>query len=140
MVTTLPAGSTSAFTFNPNTCLFDISIPQGANSLVNSSTEPAGANCPNGGTKFDSGVDDDGDNTLDSGEIDATSYACSGSDSLITTTSEASGMNCPSGGRKIQVGVDDDGDNTLDAGEVDSTSYACNGSKVYSHQQVKPLE
>lgn len=51
----------------------------GASALVRLTTEPAGANCPNGGTKVESGVDANGNGALDPGEVDpaATSYVCS---------------------------------------------------------------
>ncbi len=49
----------------------------GLNSLVAFSDEPAGANCPYGGMRVDSGLDDNGNGTLDSGEIDQTGFVCS---------------------------------------------------------------
>ena len=49
----------------------------GLNSLVAFSDEPAGANCPYGGMRVDSGLDDNGNGTLESGEIDQTGFVCS---------------------------------------------------------------
>jgi len=49
----------------------------GLNSLVAFSDEPAGSNCPYGGMRVDSGLDDNGNGTLDSGEIDQTGFVCS---------------------------------------------------------------
>jgi len=51
----------------------------GATSLVVQAAEPAGANCASGGTKIQSGVDADGDQTLTGSEISATTYVCNGS-------------------------------------------------------------
>ena len=51
----------------------------GNDSLVKTSTEAAGSNCPFGGVKIESGVDANGNDVLDPGEVDATAttYACS---------------------------------------------------------------
>src|SRR5262249_26612166 len=50
----------------------------GTNSLVKTGPEPDGANCPFGGTRIDTGLDANNNNTLDANEIDAgaTSYVC----------------------------------------------------------------
>ncbi|HJL14062.1 MAG TPA: hypothetical protein RMH99_00330, partial [Sandaracinaceae bacterium LLY-WYZ-13_1] len=50
----------------------------GLNSLVDVSVEPAGDNCAAGGQRIDTGVDDDGDGSLDAEEIDSTAYVCDG--------------------------------------------------------------
>ncbi len=52
----------------------------GANALTQTSDEPAGANCANGGVRIDSGVDSDASGDLQSGEITSTSYVCNGAD------------------------------------------------------------
>ncbi len=51
----------------------------GERSLLKTSDEPAGANCPFGGTRIESGVDANGNLILDASEINAstTSYVCS---------------------------------------------------------------
>ena len=50
----------------------------GLNSLVMQTPLAVGnANCLNGGVQIDSGLDDNGNNTLESGEIDATEFVCS---------------------------------------------------------------
>ncbi len=50
----------------------------GSSSLVTTSEEPAGTNCPFGGTKIETGLDTDNDGVLDASEINAaaTSYVC----------------------------------------------------------------
>lgn len=49
----------------------------GLNSLVLQTPLAVGnANCLNGGVQIDSGLDDNGNNTLESGEIDATEFVC----------------------------------------------------------------
>jgi hypothetical protein len=106
----------------------------GLQSLLAVTPEPAGANCANGGQRIDYGIDDNGNGTLDAGEIDGTAYACDGANggnglqTLVTTTHEPSGANCAAGGQRIDYGIDDNSNGTLDAGEVDGTAYACNGA------------
>lgn len=50
----------------------------GHDSLVTTTEEPAGANCPFGGTKIETGLDVDDDGTLDPEEVNAasTSFVC----------------------------------------------------------------
>lgn len=50
----------------------------GKNNLSAITTEPAGANCPYGGTKVETGLDDNANNILDSLEIDDTYFVCNG--------------------------------------------------------------
>jgi hypothetical protein len=50
----------------------------GATSLVVQTPESSGTNCPNGGTKVESGVDTDGNGSLEGTEITSTSYVCKG--------------------------------------------------------------
>ena len=122
----------------------------GTSALVNTTPEPAGANCPNGGTKVDVGDDTNGNGTLDASEIKQTRYVCAGANGasgsngtngtngkdgkdgkdgtayLITTAAEPPGSNCPTGGTKIQSGADTNNNNVLDGNEA-TTTYVCNG-------------
>lgn len=50
----------------------------GVGSLLNLTPEPPGGNCQAGGTRVDFGVDDNGNGTLEAGEIDGTQYVCNG--------------------------------------------------------------
>ncbi len=100
-------------------------------ALVRTSVEPAGTNCPAGGTKVEVGVDANGNGTLDASEVTATTYVCSGGDghdSLVVTSEEPAGANCPFGGTKIETGLDANDNGTLEPGEVNSaaTTYVCN--------------
>ena len=54
----------------------------GQNALIKTTTEPVGANCANGGTKIETGLDANGNGTLEPGEINAsqTKYVCNGVD------------------------------------------------------------
>jgi hypothetical protein len=48
----------------------------GPGSVIRLDDEPAGANCQNGGVAVRAGVDDNGNGTLEDGEIDSTEYVC----------------------------------------------------------------
>ncbi len=48
----------------------------GLSSLVRVSTEPAGVNCPLGGSVIETGLDRDRDGVLSDAEVDASSYVC----------------------------------------------------------------
>jgi photosystem II stability/assembly factor-like uncharacterized protein len=50
----------------------------GLNTLASIVSEPAGANCPYGGSKVSIGSDGNANNALDVGEVAATSYLCDG--------------------------------------------------------------
>jgi hypothetical protein len=108
----------------------------GFNTVVETISEPAGANCPTGGIKMQGGLDVNGNNVLDAGEINPllTQYVCNGSSSgqntLVNTTTEAAGVNCTTGGVKVEYGLDVNANGILDAGEVNSslTKYVCNGA------------
>ncbi len=115
----------------------------GLTALIKTTTEPAGDNCAEGGTRIDVGFDDDGNGSLSIDEIFSTEYVCNGITAidgvdgingtdgltaLINTTTEPAGANCAEGGVKIDVGLDDDANGTLEPDEIDNTSYVCNGA------------
>jgi microcystin-dependent protein len=52
--------------------------PAGQNALVAVASEPAGANCSGGGLAVKSGLDANGNGTLDAAEVTNTSYVCNG--------------------------------------------------------------
>jgi hypothetical protein len=102
--------------------------PSGMNTLLKTSSEAVGINCSFGGLKIDSGPDVNGNETLDDGEIQATSFLCNANHSLIKTTPEPVGMNCLNGGIKIEAGTDIDNDSILESGEITATNFLCNGN------------
>jgi hypothetical protein len=70
----------------------------GKNTLINTTAEPAGVNCANGGTKIEVGLDANNDGVLNSGEINSslTKYVCNGgnlSSSIINNGSPNSTHN-----------------------------------------------
>ena len=104
----------------------------GSGSLLRVESEPAGANCPQGGLAVLTGLDQDEDGILDDGEVASTSYVCNGlgqdgHSTLISTDEEAPGENCQEGGFVVRSGLDLDDDGSLDPEEVTSTEYLCNG-------------
>ncbi len=108
----------------------DGSDGEGFITLVDTSAEPPGGNCPTGGQRVDYGIDDNADGVLDAGEIDGTAFVCdgpSGLTTLVATSAEPAGVNCVAGGARLDHGVDDSADGVLDAGEIDGTSFICNG-------------
>lgn len=103
----------------------------GANALVLTTPEPAGANCPAGGTKVQAGVDANGNGALEPSEvaIAGTSFVCAGvgTNSLVRTQQEPAGAHCAFGGTRIDTGLDVNGNGALDPAEVDpaAVSYVC---------------
>ena len=52
------------------------------NALVVTTVEASGSNCASGGVKIQIGMDDDGDGSLSSSEVDQTVYVCDGTDGV----------------------------------------------------------
>lgn len=110
----------------------------GATALTKTSAEPAGMNCPSGGTKVEVGLDKNGNGVLDQDEVSGQPiYVCNGtggSPSLVKTTPEPGGSNCQYGGVKIETGLDANNNGMLDANEVNqsATTYVCNTSPTGS--------
>jgi photosystem II stability/assembly factor-like uncharacterized protein len=111
--------------------------------------EPPGANCANGGSRIESGIDANNNGVLDSFEVTGVQYACNGVPgangstgatgatgatgnagltSLVRIDAEAPGANCANGGSKVTAGPDANGNGVLENGEVSSTSYVCSGA------------
>ena len=60
----------------------------GLSTLAAVTTEPAGANCANGGQKMTRGVDDNGNGILDPAEVDSTQYVCNGTSAAAGSAAE----------------------------------------------------
>ena len=122
----------------------------GANGLASVTQEAPGKDCPAGGTRIATGIDSNGNGTLDPDEVTSSQVVCSGaagkegaagadgqdgqnganggSPSLLRLDPESAGANCASGGTRIQSGLDTNANGTLDASEVTATRYVCNGA------------
>jgi collagen triple helix repeat protein len=57
----------------------------GSSTLAIRRAEPAGDQCANGGERIDTGFDDNGNNLLDTSEIDVSAYICNGEDGVGVT-------------------------------------------------------
>lgn len=125
----------------------------GHDALVATATEPAGANCPNGGVAITVGEDKNGNGVLDPGEVTQTRYVCNGADgtdgtngtngtngvSYITNAGPIpDGTTCPGGGVQIQTGPDTNGNGMLDPTEVTSTRNICNGTPMLMLSSNEP--
>jgi collagen triple helix repeat protein len=120
----------------------------GRSTLAITIPEPAGANCPEGGKRIDTGFDDNDNGLLDANEVEASAYICDGVDgrlgptgpagptgvagptglsALSTLSPEEPGDACPEGGIRIDFGTDVDHDGTLQEDEVAGTRYLCDG-------------
>lgn len=62
----------------------------GAASLVKVTQEPSGTNCAVGGLKIESGVDVDGNGTLDPAEVTSTQYVCNGAGAVVSPADPSS--------------------------------------------------
>lgn len=119
----------------------------GLEALVSVSTEPAGSNCENGGSKIESGVDKNANSELEAAEVESTAYSCNGADgangapggggagadgadghSALVNVSPEDAATCPDGGQRVEQGVDLDDDGELDASEVTSSFHVCSGA------------
>jgi hypothetical protein len=83
--------------------------PAGANSLALVSTEPPGANCALGGLRIDTGVDSNGDGTLENVEIQHTAYVCSIGSPGGSDGNGDGGVDAPEGGAGGCVASDPNG-------------------------------
>jgi len=99
----------------------------GAPSLVALTVEPAGANCPVGGQQVQTGVDANGNGTLDAGEVQNTAWLCSGANRLYATSNAQWGGVCLRGGVRVDTGIDANGDGALD-GAGGTTPAASSGT------------
>ncbi|WP_158976595.1 hypothetical protein [Cellulophaga sp. L1A9] len=101
----------------------------GTTSLTTVITEPAGANCANGGIKINSGLDLNENGNLEETEITSSAYICNGingdNNGLTRITNENSGATCANGGLKVDYGIDVNNDGVLNDLEVEYTTYAC---------------
>lgn len=103
-------------------CDDDASGPSGP--VVNRAVdEPPGANCSEGGTALQSGVDDDEDGILDDAEVATTTYACRRD--LVRLVDEPAGPNCADGGTAVRIGDDANANDVLEPTEIRDTVYLC---------------
>jgi alpha-tubulin suppressor-like RCC1 family protein len=99
----------------------------GPSTLLRFTDEPSGANCSNGGKRFDYGADINNSGALDDDEISSTQYICNGGELATRLTSVDRGSSaCPGGGIRVESGLDANDNGTLEDNEVARTEVACN--------------
>ena len=112
----------------------------GGNTLIRTINEPIGANCSNGGIKFDSGIDLNANNVLDEDEITSSAFLCNGENgnlSLINISDVLVNTDCPNGGLILDSGLDTNGNGILDESEILSTRNVCNGLDGMFNEEIR---
>ena len=109
----------------------------GKTALVATSDEPAGENCKGGGTRIDTGVDENDNGVLDDAEKSQPMFVCNGASGpaqRVRVVHELAGTSCAYGGVAIQTGLDVDASGQLEDAEVDgaATQYVCNASAAWA--------
>ncbi len=100
----------------------------GVSPLVALTPEAAGAHCPTGGTRIETGPDANHNGVLDPAEIKQADYVCGGTTSrALVTSTPVMGAPCTVSGLIIRSGLDANGNGALDADEVASTAHLCDG-------------
>jgi hypothetical protein len=109
-------------------------------AIVELAPEPAGANCPAGGTRVRWGVDLNKNNQLDAAELEGSLFVCNGRDgtpgaagadgftTLFTSEPEPVSGACPFGGVRLSHGLDRNRNGVLDPAEVERADFVCNGA------------
>lgn len=100
-------------------------------SLSSVTAENAGANCPAGGYRLETGLDANHNGTLDAAEIASTQYLCASDAAasgvlLNKTYLGGADASCEGGYVRVGYGVDTDGNGTLSATEQTASFLACN--------------
>lgn len=112
----------------------------GKNAAVRLVPEPPGTRCPQGGTGIQTGLDDNGDGSLNDDEVEQTSYVCSvgqdGRSSLVRLDPEPAGANCMYGGTAVKSGLDSNGNKQLDDSEVTTTRFVCGATGLFRTKWV----
>lgn len=99
----------------------------GYNSLIKPTAIAPGSTCTYGGVRYDTGLDLNEDGTLQSTEVDYSSYVCHGeSGSLVEIWGVDPGSICTNGGIEIDIGKDTNFNGVLDSSEIDQIQYLCN--------------
>ena len=112
----------------------------GLNSLLATSDEPAGANCENGGTKIEVGLDANSNGTLDTDEVDAsqTQYICDGVDGEDGEDGSGDGsgfLTCNESELLAKFTIHDSGNNEVYIETSDTGNYYYDPSQDENYDQ-----
>ncbi|MEO1228623.1 MAG: hypothetical protein AAFZ18_06940 [Myxococcota bacterium] len=96
-------------------CVIEVETQQ----VLSTEAIAPGSECPNGGQRVVSGVDDNGNGKLDAEEqVSSQTALCFPTPrQVLSTEAIAPGSECPNGGQRVVSGVDDNGNGELDAEE-----------------------
>lgn len=107
-------------------------VIQGASTAVTHRTLKPGDVCQFGGIEVSSGIDKNGNGTLDENEVINTESVCNGIPGVdgITPLFATSTVtkDCSNGGVSFSFGLDSNGDSLLSSEEITSTNEVCNGA------------
>ena len=104
-------------------------VKQAVSTAASIDPLPVGdANCPQGGVRVKTGIDENGNGLLDDSEVDAEQNICHGINTKVAISDEPIGPNCANGGLRIDSGQDTNANGVLDTGEILDTAYVCNAS------------
>ncbi|HEY0986092.1 MAG TPA: hypothetical protein VGD80_03535, partial [Kofleriaceae bacterium] len=79
--------------------------PGEAKLITRQDPEPAGKNCPLGGTVVRAGRDRNGNGALEDAEVEHTDYICDVSTTLLVRRDALpASLDCPKGGEAVQSG------------------------------------
>lgn len=81
--------------------------------------------CPSGGVRIQTGLDDDGDSSLDAIEVDQSQNICNGLNALIDQSPLLSSLDCLAGGIVTRTGLDNNGNGLLEDNEVTDRQEIC---------------
>jgi hypothetical protein len=102
-------------------------------TLMDTTAEPPGENCPEGGILLSFGPDENRDGLLEPDEVTQREYICNGYNPgvpLAEQTDEPPGDNCAYGGTRLDIGNDVDQDGVLDPEEISETIYLCDDAPI----------
>ncbi len=96
-------------------------------ALTRTREEPAGTHCLNGGRAVETGLDVDGNGTLEDAEVTVTEYLCATAIPRVLMRAQAvpPGERCALGGQVSRAGYDANDNRELEDAEVSSEVYGC---------------
>lgn len=113
----------------PPSSIVVVNVCNGLDSLLSVDGIESDEDCPNGGIRIATWLDENGDSELSESEDDISQKVCNGLNALVhITTLGPDPAACPRGGTRVLVGTDADGDGALDSNEVTSAENVCNGA------------
>src|SRR5690242_6491351 len=87
-------------------------------TLTRRDPEPAGQNCPHGGTAIRVGPDRNGNGMLDNAEVEHTDFVCAPATAVLVRQDPLPpSLTCPAGGLAVQTGLDSNADGVLEDAE-----------------------